>query len=101
MKPRIIKAFDKLDTHLHELLKQKFPFGFEDYLISFTEKEGKYYKALPFETEEFSYLIKIDASSAPMFENNFVEEKDDLEEASLKIAEMYEKNLTDNYSDDY
>lgn len=51
-KPRVIKDFEKLDTHIQEQIKLAFPYGFSEDLIHFYNKEGKKVSALPFETDE-------------------------------------------------
>jgi len=88
MKPKIIKTFSKIDSQLHNLIKEKFPLGFEKHLISFTEKEGKYCKALPFETEEYSYLIKINSMTEAAKGSNIKDAEEDLEIATRKISDL-------------
>ena len=41
-----------------------YPDGYEDNLITFTNAEGRYISALPFETEEIYYLIRMTAGEA-------------------------------------
>jgi len=94
MKPKIIKALGSLDAEMTDILKQKFPFGYKKHLITFTEKGGKYYKALPLETEQFSYLIKIQEGDGAMCENSIVDAEEDLAEASFTIASLNEKKIS-------
>lgn len=58
-KPRVIKDFDKISEDMREQVKQKYPDGFNDYLISFTNKDGMLCCGLPFETEDRMYLLRI------------------------------------------
>ena len=58
-KPRVIKDYEKLDKSLKEKIKRAHPNGFSDDLIFFTNKEGKLISALPFETEDKYYLVRI------------------------------------------
>ena len=37
----------------------EYPYGFANNLVSFTNKEGKRVSALPFETEDIYYLIRM------------------------------------------
>ncbi len=98
MKPRIIKTIGNLDPELYAMLQEKFPLGYENHLISFTEKAGKYCKAIPFETEEHSYLIKIDEAQELVTESiNDAEE--DLEEASHMLDIIYEEKESENRED--
>lgn len=60
-KPRVIKDFDKLDKALQEQVIQLYPNGFADSLISYTDpKTGQERFALPYETEDRYYMIRMD-----------------------------------------
>ena len=58
-KPRVIKDFEKLDVALQEQIKLLYPKGFTDHLITFNNREGKLVSALPFETDDYYYLVKM------------------------------------------
>lgn len=58
-KKKIIKKYDQLSPELFKLFKETYPDGFEDSLISFQTPKGELEFALPLETEEISYLIKM------------------------------------------
>ena len=64
-KKRIIKKYELLTTELIELIKDTYPDGFEDELISIPLPTGELALALPLETEEISYLIKMPNNSLP------------------------------------
>lgn len=57
-KPRIIKSFDKLDDELKKKVKEVYPYGFSDNLVSFSHPDGRIISALPFETDDASYLLR-------------------------------------------
>lgn len=57
-KPRVIKNFEKLDEELRNTIIAAFPNGFTNEIKTFDIGGGRFMSALPFETEEFSYLIK-------------------------------------------
>tara|TARA_R110001592_G_scaffold96041_3_gene276144 strand:+ start:4825 stop:5196 length:372 start_codon:yes stop_codon:yes gene_type:complete len=89
-KPRVIKDFDKLDVEIQEQIKLSYPEGFEDNLIYFTNKEGKRVSALPFETEEKYYLVRMTVEEA----QQLIEDDDDYDaDGNLKddIKEEYEE----------
>lgn len=93
-KPRFIKDFDKLSSELQEQIKLSFPYGFTDDLISFTNKDGKLVSALPFETDDKYYLIRMTVSEAIQI----VEDDDDYDdEGELKNDARSE--YLDKYSD--
>jgi len=94
-KPRVVKDFEKLDVDIQEQIKLAYPFGFERKLIKFTNAEGKLVSALPFETEEKHYLIRMTLQEA----KDIVEEDDDYDEdGNLKedIKEEYDDRYNDN-----
>ncbi len=64
-KKRIIKKYEQLDKAILKLVREEYPDGFEDNLISFQTPKGELELALPFETEEISYLIKMPKNSLP------------------------------------
>lgn len=58
-KPKVIKDFTKLDEDLQEQILDQYPNGYEESLILFTDKDGKYKHALPYETEDRYYLLRM------------------------------------------
>ncbi|MCB9186877.1 MAG: hypothetical protein H6601_09040 [Flavobacteriales bacterium] len=75
-KPRIVKDYDKLDTTVKEQIKLEYPYGFEDYLVTFTNAEGRRVSALPFETEDRYYLVRMTVAEAQAI----IEDDDDYDE---------------------
>ena len=64
VKPRVIKDYDKLDVTIQEQIKLEYPYGFEENLVSFTNREGKRVSALPFEAEDRYYLVRMTVAEA-------------------------------------
>lgn len=98
-KPRVIKDFDKLDVEIQEQIKLEYPEGFEDNLIYFTNKDGKRVSALPFETEEKYYLVRMTVEEA----QQIIEDDDDYDaDGNLKdeIKEEYEEKHADDMDDE-
>ena len=75
-KPRVVKDYEKLDVNVQEQIKLEYPFGFEDNLIKFSNAEGKRVSALPFETEDKYYLVRMTIEEA----QSIIEEDDDYDE---------------------
>jgi len=93
-KPRVIKDFEKLSDDIQEQIKLAYPLGFSHKLISFTNKEGKKVSALPFETEEKYYLVRMTVAEA----REIVLHDDDYDEdGNLRdeIREEYEDKYPD------
>ncbi|KOF02192.1 hypothetical protein EV198_0067 [Roseivirga ehrenbergii] len=98
-KPRVIKDFDKLDVEIQEQIKLEYPEGFEDNLIYFTNKDGKRVSALPFETEEKYYLVRMTVEEA----QQIIEDDDDYDaDGNLKdeIKEEYEERHAEDVDDE-
>jgi len=91
-KPRIIKDFEKLDPEVQEQIKLAYQQGFSQHLITFTNKEGNLVSALPFETEEKYYLVRMTVNQAVAI----VEGDDDFDEDGV-----LKDNVRDEYADKY
>lgn len=63
-KKRLVKDYDALPDDIVRLLKSKYPDGYATHLITYPDKEGKKVSALPFETEDAYYLIRMTISEA-------------------------------------
>lgn len=91
-KPRVIKDFEKLDPEIQEQIKLSYQLGFSQHLITFTNKEGNLVSALPFETEEKYYLVRMTINQAVAI----VEGDDDYDEDGV-----LKNNVRDEYADKY
>lgn len=63
-KPRVIKAFDKLESDIQEQIKLAYPRGFEKHLVRFKDHKNKFVSALPFETEDRYYMVRMSLEEA-------------------------------------
>ena len=80
-KPRVIKDYEKLTDAIKEQIKLVHPEGFSQYLITFPNKEGLLVSALPFETDDKYYLIRMTVEEA----HDIVSDDDDYDDdGSLK-----------------
>ncbi len=100
-KPRVIKDFDKLDGATQEQIKLAFPYGFHEELIHFTDREGKRVSALPFETDEKYYLVRMTRAEA----RAIIEDDDDFDDDGMLKEDVkgdYETKYGDlNHMADY
>lgn len=100
-KPRVIKDFDKLDSAIQEQIKLAYPYGFYDSLIHFYNKDGKKVTALPFETDDKYYMVRMTVQEA----KTIIEDDDDFDEdgnLKEKIRDDYESKYGDlDYMSDY
>jgi len=95
-KRRIVKDYDALPEEVVSQLKLEYPHGFAQNLISFTNKEGKKVSALPFETDEVYYLVRMTTLEA----ERIIEDDEDYDdEGNLRedfSAEIEEEIVTDS-----
>lgn len=63
-KPRVIKDLEAVDQSIINDIIHKYPMGFAKHLVSFTGLKGKKVLALPYETDEKSYMLKITKARA-------------------------------------
>ena len=94
-KPRVIKDFDALDVAIQEQIKLFYPEGFHEHLIRFPNKEGKLVSALPFETEEKYYLVRMTVAQA----QEIIEDDDDYGDDGMlrdEVKDEYEEKYDDS-----
>lgn len=99
-KKRIVKDYEALPEEIVNRVKLEYPAGFADNLISYTNKEGKKVSALPFETEDIYYLIRMTIREA----EQIIADDDDYDnDGNLKdgfVDEMAENASDDSEDDD-
>lgn len=62
MRKRVIKDFRNLPEEIREAIRDLYPYGYVNDLITFSDKDKHIISALPYETEDISYLIKMPSS---------------------------------------
>ncbi|MDB2697751.1 hypothetical protein N9Y29_01105, partial [Crocinitomicaceae bacterium] len=75
-------------------IKLHYPSGFEGNLVQFQNKEGKTVSALPFETEEVYYLIRMTVLEA----QEIIEDDEDYDDDGFlkdDVREEYEEKFDD------
>jgi len=85
-KPRVIKDFEKLDPEVREQIKLSYQLGFSQHLITFTTRDGNLVSALPFETDEKYYLVRMTVNQAVAI----VEQDDDYDDDGILKTEVRE-----------
>lgn len=86
-KKKIAKDYDALPDEIINQVKLAYPEGFSDNLVSYVNKDGKKVSALPFETDEIYYLIRMTIQEA----EQIIEDDDDYDD---------DGNLRDDFGDD-
>jgi len=93
-KPRLVKDYEQLSDSIQEKIKLAYPWGFTKHLVSFVNKEGKRVSALPFETDEAYYLVRMTQQEA----REIIENDDDFDDDGFlreEIREEYEEKHPD------
>jgi len=94
-KPRVVKDYEKLDEAILEQIKLNYPYGFQKHLITFKNATGAFVSALPFETEEKYYLVRMTRAEA----KDIIEDDDDYDDdGNLRddVKEEYEEKYEDD-----
>lgn len=93
-KLRVIQDFEKLSSDIQEQIKLVYPEGFSQHVIEFKNKEGKTVFALPFETDEKIYMVRMSMKEA----KQLIEDDSDYDDNGLlkeRIREKYEEDHAD------
>ena len=92
-KPRIIKDYDRLPSEILEQIKLQYPYGFHKKLVTFKNAQGKFVSALPFESENYYYLVRMTKAEA----HEIISEDDDYDddgvlktEIKVELSERYD-----------
>lgn len=92
-KKRVVTKFANMDPELQSAVKKQYPFGFTDHMMRIEKGPGDFFYAVVYETEDISYLVKIDVN----IDGNIEEEEDkDYYNDDIKGAE----EIADSSSDE-
>lgn len=59
-KKHIVTSFNNLPTEMQEAVRAFYPLGFTDAMMRIDKPNGDFFYAVPFDTEDTAYLVKID-----------------------------------------
>jgi DNA-directed RNA polymerase subunit delta len=111
-KKRVVKDYDALPEEIIRQIKQKYPTGYADHLVSYNDKEGKKVSALPFETDDTYYLIRMTVMEAKRIvkdDDDFDDDghlKEELAEVEVEVDDEFDgageddDDLDDGHSDE-
>ena len=98
-KKRLVVSLKSMTLELQEAVKAAYPAGFADYMMRIPKPNGEFFFAVPFETEEISYLVKIDVK---IDDASHEEEDRDYYDDDLKGAdELANDDSDDEPADDH
>lgn len=106
-KKRIVKDYDNLPEEVINQIKLHYQKGFVRHLITYTNKDGVKVSALPHETDDVYYLIRMSASEARQiilddedYEDGIL--RDDFGDDFAAPADVEaDEEATDSLDDDY
>lgn len=93
-KLRVIQDYPKLSKDIQEQIKLVYPDGYSEYLIEYTNPKGELVTALPFETHDKIYMVRMSRSIA---ESLVLDDDDFNDNGVLKssVKEEYEDKHSD------
>lgn len=95
-KKHIVTSFHNLTPEMQEAVKEKYPLGFTDAMIRVDKPNGDFFYAVPYDTDEVAYMIKIDVKiddSAQDDDKDYYD--DDLKGADDDTVDMAESSDDD------
>ncbi|MEY3194489.1 MAG: hypothetical protein RIQ78_586 [Bacteroidota bacterium] len=92
-KKRVVKDYSALTEDIVRLVKNEYPSGYAEHLVTYNDKEGKKVSALPFETDDTYYLIRMTILEA----KRIVKEDDDFDDDGHLKEEIGEVEVDDEF----
>lgn len=81
-KKRVVVSYKNLSPELQEEIKKQYPNGYTDSMLRVDKGPGDFFYAIMLETDEVSYLVKVDVKV-----DDQVEDEDDKDYYSDEIKE--------------
>lgn len=97
-KKKVIVSYLNLTPELLEAFKLRYPHGYADALIRIDKPTGGFFYVVPLETEEISYLVKVDVKIDTKPEEELDKDYYDEEEEGGDIAGA--EQIADSGDDD-
>lgn len=92
LKPRVVKDYEKLEESIQQQIKLTYPRGFHKHLVKFQNAKGDKVSALPFETDDHYYLVRMTIQEA----RDIVEDDEDFDDDGI-----LKKAIREDYSDKF
>lgn len=82
IKKRMILDYKNVPDEVLQLLAEKYPHGYQKAIIKYKNAKGETVSAVPIETDEISYLVKVSIQLKNMVANVDLDDFDDLDSIS-------------------
>ncbi|HDR88087.1 MAG TPA: hypothetical protein ENN63_00470 [Bacteroidetes bacterium] len=98
-KRRLVVSYKNLTEELKEQLSHQYPYGYGGHLIKVNKSDHEYFYAVPFETEDTKYLVKIDVKIDLNHDED--EEEEPFTDDTILPEAPEDLDGEDDYDDDY
>ncbi len=98
VKRRVATSLKNLSPELQEEVRKKYPQGYTDHMIRVDKGPGDFFYAIVLETEDTSYLIKVDVKVDDQLEDD--EDKGFYDDDEIKGADEIIDATDDNFEED-
>lgn len=98
VKRRVATSLKNLSPELQEEVRKKYPQGYTDHMIRVNKGPGDFFYAIVLETEDTSYLIKVDVKVDDQLEDD--EDKGFYDDDEIKGADELIDTADDNFDED-
>lgn len=96
VKKHIATSYHNLTPELQDAVKAKYPMGFTDAMLRVDKPNGDFFYAVPFDTDEIAYMVKIDVK---IDDNSQEDDEKDFYDDDIKGAdEIQDDGSSDNNS---
>ena len=96
-KKRLVTSFNNLTAEQQEEVKTLYPRGFAEVMTRIDKPNGDFFYVIPYETEEISYLVKIDVKIDDASDDNI--DDDFYGDDELKGADEIQDNSMEDEED--
>ncbi|MCH5329889.1 MAG: hypothetical protein J1E04_02900 [Alistipes sp.] len=98
-KKHLVASFNNLAPELQDKLKELYPAGFADAMMRVDKPNGDFFYVVPFETDEVSYMVKIDVKIDDLSEDD--DDKDYYDDEITGADDLQEEqSQTEELTDD-
>lgn len=77
-RPKLVKDWDKMPKDIVAAIKAEYPNGFSHKLINYTTPKGEKVLALPYDTEDIAYLVRVTVMESKKVFKNEDDDDDDV-----------------------
>ena len=97
-KKRVIVDYKNITNDLLDLLNSSYPDGYEDAVIRFKNSKDEMVSAVPLETDDTKYLVKVSVQLAAKLEAYLEDEDDDERDDDDNLSE--DSNFSEEEDED-